>query len=582
MATFKALIRKPVGGADSSATLTALTTDGSDPEPDGSGAGNYEAVSVTFTADWDAKTVPALTASIENVDPVVGDTLTLDTNAGPLLRSFQWRIDGGDIIGATSATLDTTATGEGDYTCVVSSGSQSVTTGAVTVEAGSTVTANDQTSSVELYGMKVIAGLASATGADRIVNVRPISGAGRAFWTTDGDIAVMTAQFGASVGTDVVMEVTVGDGTSTATYTLTLDVVAATEAHQIWSPSVQPTGTAVHLHVTTSSGPGDVFWKVTATKPVNKAGMDAATDVLGSTTNRQIVADATGEQLPGSLTGLTPGTTGLWMNFYYVDDTTGESPFYTIPFDLPANNTAVVGYTIPGSASARIDLPNWPTTDPTELTIIQITARKANNGDFIQAVSWNDSADRKTIHRPGNALRFNMTDGTTTSGNMDMPEEYIYESGRSDMRADVITFGRYGATGTDGIRIRRKTRTPVGWSSQSSSNVPNMTGADIGGLTFNILASAADLSVFRHVVFVGAIIDLNDTATLEAIMDNRHVPNPDPHAIEAFMTTWDGVAIPDLQAAGVQKRDLFSLVNAQAGTLQTLAGTVTATVTGAF
>lgn len=145
MATFKALIRKADGAADTTAVLAGLTTDGSEVGPDGAAAGDYESVYVTFTADWEADTVPALTAgSIDQADPEIGDTLTVSGSNATGSATFQWQqsADGAtgwsDISGATSASLDTSSGVTDDYYVrrQVSDGVQGpVATAAVQVDA---------------------------------------------------------------------------------------------------------------------------------------------------------------------------------------------------------------------------------------------------------------------------------------------------------------------------------------------------------------------------------------------------------------------------------------------------------------
>jgi hypothetical protein len=93
-------------------------------------AGTY-----TLTGDVSgSRDVLTLTASITETTLSVGQTASITTNATAGTATYQWRLDGTPISGATSATYTTAA--EGDLTCIVDSGAQSVTTAAVTVAAG--------------------------------------------------------------------------------------------------------------------------------------------------------------------------------------------------------------------------------------------------------------------------------------------------------------------------------------------------------------------------------------------------------------------------------------------------------------
>jgi hypothetical protein len=86
-------------------------------------------------------TVPALTVSIVQAAPTVGQTLTLTTNAAPG-AAYQWRRGGTPISGATSATYTTVSADAGQMlTCRVVSGVQDVTSAGVTVGAAASFSA---------------------------------------------------------------------------------------------------------------------------------------------------------------------------------------------------------------------------------------------------------------------------------------------------------------------------------------------------------------------------------------------------------------------------------------------------------
>jgi len=81
-------------------------------------------------------TVPVLTAGSINPDiPSRGDILSVLGSNGSNAATFQWQQDGADIGGATSFVYDTTPTGAGDYTVVVTDGVQTATSAAVIVPA---------------------------------------------------------------------------------------------------------------------------------------------------------------------------------------------------------------------------------------------------------------------------------------------------------------------------------------------------------------------------------------------------------------------------------------------------------------
>lgn len=94
-------------------------------------AGTYRARVMSAEQATDI-VVPSLTASITQASLTVGQTATLTTNA-PAGSTYQWRLGGSPIGGATSASYVTAAAGT--LTCQVSTGPQSVTTAGVTVSA---------------------------------------------------------------------------------------------------------------------------------------------------------------------------------------------------------------------------------------------------------------------------------------------------------------------------------------------------------------------------------------------------------------------------------------------------------------
>lgn len=81
--------------------------------------------------------VPQLTAgTIDQGSPSEGDTLTVSGSNATGSATYQWQKDGVDISGATSASLDTTGEGTGDYRRGVADGVQTIVyTPAVTVGA---------------------------------------------------------------------------------------------------------------------------------------------------------------------------------------------------------------------------------------------------------------------------------------------------------------------------------------------------------------------------------------------------------------------------------------------------------------
>lgn len=93
-------------------------------------AGTYAA----SDGDPTGLSVVTLTASITQASLTVGQTASLTTNATSGTATYQWKRDGVNIGGATSATYTTQGADTGtDLTCAVTSGLQTVTTAAVAV-----------------------------------------------------------------------------------------------------------------------------------------------------------------------------------------------------------------------------------------------------------------------------------------------------------------------------------------------------------------------------------------------------------------------------------------------------------------
>ena len=129
-----------IGGATSATlTLTSVTT--------GQSGGNYSCFvsNIAGSATSAAATLtvnPAPVAPTITVQPV-SQTVTAGTNvsfsvaaSGTAPLSYQWRLNGGNIVGATSATLTLTGvtTGQaGNYSCVVSNSAGSAASAAATL-----------------------------------------------------------------------------------------------------------------------------------------------------------------------------------------------------------------------------------------------------------------------------------------------------------------------------------------------------------------------------------------------------------------------------------------------------------------
>lgn len=84
---------------------------------------------------------PALTAgTVAQTSPMMGDILVVSGSNASALATFQWQLNGANIIGATEATYDTTGQVPGDYRRGVSDGAQGpIYTAAVTVAAAPVV-----------------------------------------------------------------------------------------------------------------------------------------------------------------------------------------------------------------------------------------------------------------------------------------------------------------------------------------------------------------------------------------------------------------------------------------------------------
>jgi len=136
-------------------------------------AGTYRAKVMSAEEATDI-VVPTLTASIAEASLDVGDTATLTTNA-PTGSTYQWKLDGTPISGATSATYVTAS--EGSLTCVVDAGPQSVETAGVAVGAAAT-------GGITYVGYKAL-GLPETT-ANRTVDLTTLDAFGSAPGTGDG------------------------------------------------------------------------------------------------------------------------------------------------------------------------------------------------------------------------------------------------------------------------------------------------------------------------------------------------------------------------------------------------------------
>jgi hypothetical protein len=284
------------GGNISGATTATLTISGVSAADV---AANYNCVvsnacsSVTSgNATLVVNTAPSISAQPQNSTVCAGTTATFSVTAtGTASPTFQWRkgttnlVNGGNISGATSATLTINAVAAGDaatdYNCVVSNSCSSVTTSnaALAVNAAPSITAQPQNSTVCAGTSATFSVSATGTpsptfqwrkGTTNLTNGGNISGATTATLT----ISSVAAGDAAADYNCVVSNACSNSTTSNAT--LSINTAPSISAQP--QNSTVCAGTTATFSVTASGTPSTTFqWRKGTTNLTNGGNISGAT-----------------------------------------------------------------------------------------------------------------------------------------------------------------------------------------------------------------------------------------------------------------------------------------------------------------